>query len=374
MKEECRRIICNRLPWLLLTAALTVNLWILWNFQGQREYVQTSRSLAEEGTEYVTSENQEEIITAFAGAEEGHSGEIRVRNMVEGTLGLAGQLKAQDLANACIESMKLKKSAAEHARKAFAALEPVLDKNREDGTATQLFVPCSGRFFDLFSRWLPLAATVESILVAVLLMLRCVNEPFDQRTAAIIYTSKRGRRVNHTRFLAVTAVATGLTAAIWALALGMAAVVFPMGKLWNVKLGSMMVLDAFYPIITRFPVSIGAYLALQFLVSLCLAWLFGAMAYFTVLGGHNTFTAFGKMALACLLAAAVTQNFPRKTLLYFILRFNPVDFAGKAGRWFACGGSFMSVKGYEALFILTWTSLFGGLCVRRSRRFLGEDL
>lgn len=68
-------------------------------------------------------------------------------------------------------------------------------------------------------------------------------------------------------------------------------------------------LDIFSPVITRFPVNIGVYMVLQFLVSLCMAWLFGAMAYFTVLRGHNTFTAFGKMAIVCLGTAALTQNY-----------------------------------------------------------------
>ena len=374
MREECRRILSSRLLWLLLAGATAVNGWIFWNFQGQREYVQTARQLAEKGVESVTRETQEEIIGAFARAEEGYPEVTRVRNMVEGAVWLAERLKAQDLADACTEDMKLEGDAAEYAEALFAELEPVIEQNRADGTAGQFFVPCGGRFFDLFSRWIPLAVTLESILGAVLLMLKCVNEPFDRRTGGVVYATRRGRKTNHTRFWAVTAAVTGFTGAVWALTMGMAGVFFPMGKLWDVKLGSMMVLDNFSPMITRFPVSIGRYMVLQFLVSLCMAWLFGAMAYSAVIKRHNTFTAFGEMALVCLGIAAVTRNYPRSTVLYFVLRFNPVDFAGKAGRWFACGGSFLSARGYEILFILFWGGVLGGLCVWRSRRFLKEDL
>lgn len=374
IKEECRRIVWGRLPWLLLAAAMIINVWILWNFEEQREYVETARKLAENGVEYVTLERQEEIIQSFAGPEERHPGKIRVRNLVEGVEQAAKRLKAQDLADIYIEAMKLKGSAARQAEKAFATLDPVLESNKECGIIRQLFVPCGGQFFELFSRWIPLAATIEGILAAVLLMLKCVNEPFDQRTGAVVYTSKRGRRVNHTRFWAVMAVVTGFAGVVWALTLGVAGILFSMGKLWDVKLGSMMVLDMFNPVITRFPVSIGAYTLLQFLVSLCMIWQFGAMAYFAVLNTHNTYTAFGEMAFACLGIVALTQNFPRSTMLYFILRFNPVDFTGKAGRWFASGGSFLSVKGYEVLFLLFWGSLLWGLCIHRSKEFLKEDL
>lgn len=374
MKEECGRIVSGRLFWLLLAAALAVNIWILWNFQGQQAYVETARNLAENGVESVTPEREEEIIEAFAGAEERYPGEVRVRNLVEGAGQLAERLKARDLAAVCTEAMKLTGDAAGYAEKAFEALESVLERNRRDGTARQFFVPCGGRFFELFSRWIPLAATAESILAAVLLMLKYVNEPFDRRTGAVVYVSKRGRKVNYDRFRAVTAAVTGFAVSVWAISLGMTAALFPLGKLWKVKLGSMMVLDIFSPVITRFPVNIGVYMVLQFLVSLCMAWLFGAMAYFTVLRGHNTFTAFGKMAIVCLGTAALTQNYPRDTILYFILRFNPVDFAGKAGRWFASGGTFLSFRGYEVLFLLFWAGVCGGLCVRRNREFLREDL
>lgn len=374
IKEECRRLVSGRLFWLLMAAAMAVNSWILWNFQGQRAYAETARNLAEMGVESVSQKTKEEIIRAFAGAEKRHPGEVPVRNMVEGAGRLAEELRAQDLADACISSMKLRDQAAVHVRKAFAALEPVLEQNRANGTARQFFVPCGGRFFDLFSRWIPLAATIECILGAVLLMLKGVNEPFDRRTGPVVYTTRQGRRVNDTRFLAVMAVSAGFSAAVWALTLGMAGMLFPLGKLWGVKIGSMMVLDAFYPVISRLHVSIAGFMVLQFLISQCMAWLFGAMAYFAVLKGHNTFRAFGKMALVCLGTAALTENYPRDTIHYFILRFNPVDFAGKAGRWFACGGNFLSVRGYEVLLLLFWTGVFGALCIRRRRNFLKEDL
>ncbi len=272
--EECRRICCSRLLWLFLMGSMVVNLWIVWNFQEQQEYVEISRKLAESGVLWLDQENVEEILQAFAGSQGGDPGKIPVQNILEGTLHLIREFAAADLADTYILSRKLQGDAAAYARKVYATLEPVIEENRQDKTARGFFVPCGGRFFDLYSRWLSLALTVESILGSVLLMMRCVNEPFDQRTGAEIYASRLGRRIQAVKGRAAIMVSTGCTVAVWAMTMGMAGVVFPLGKLWDTRLGSMMVLDTFFPLVTRFPVSIRGYLGLQFLVCWCVAYLF----------------------------------------------------------------------------------------------------
>ncbi len=372
--EECRRICCSRLLWLFLMGSMVVNLWIVWNFQEQQEYVEISRKLAESGVLWLDQENVEEILQAFAGSQGGDPGKIPVQNILEGTLHLIREFAAADLADTYILSRKLQGDAAAYARKVYATLEPVIEENRQDKTARGFFVPCGGRFFDLYSRWLSLALTVESILGSVLLMMRCVNEPFDQRTGAEIYASRLGRRIQAVKGRAAIMVSTGCTVAVWAMTMGMAGVVFPLGKLWDTRLGSMMVLDTFFPLVTRFPVSIRGYLGLQFLVCWCVACLFGGLAYVAVTASHRILPAVGKLALICFGVAVLTQVFPRKTVLYFVLRFNPVDFAGKAGRWFASGGSFLSARGYEVLFVVFWGVVVLGWCRARNCRFLKEDL
>lgn len=378
MWEECRRILECRMIWLLLAGAMTVNIWMIWNFGEQADYAAVSGELAKRGVKTVTRETQEEIIGAFAAVEERYPGEIRVQNLVEGAVYLARHATAQELAenlaDACVTSMKLEGDAAEYVRKTFGTLESIIEQNQENGTAEQFFVPCGGRFFDLFSRWLPLALTIEAALTSVLLMMKCVNEPFDRHTCAVIYATRTGREINRVKRRCVLTVTAGFTAAVWSMTMVTAGAVFPIGELWDTKLGSMMVLDSFYPLVTRFPVSIRTHMAFQFLLSLCLACVYGEFAYAGIVRTHRAFSAFGKMAFVCFGAAVLTQISPRDTMLYFILRFQPVDFAAKAGRWFASGGKFFSVKGYELLFVIFW----GGAAVcfgcLRSRRFLREDL
>ena len=139
--EECRRICCSRLLWLFLMGSMVVNLWIVWNFQEQQEYVEISRKLAESGVLWLDQENVEEILQAFAGSQGGDPGKIPVQNILEGTLHLIREFAAADLADTYILSRKLQGDAAAYARKVYATLEPVIEENRQDKTARGFFVP-----------------------------------------------------------------------------------------------------------------------------------------------------------------------------------------------------------------------------------------
>ena len=72
--------------------------------------------------------------------------------------------------------------------------------------------------------------------------------------------------------------------------------------------------------------------------------------------------------------AAVTEIFPRNSMLLFAVRFNPVEFIKKAGRYFAGGAGFLSVKYYEIAFILCWGVLLLAFLVGRYKSFLAEDI
>ncbi|MDE6063436.1 MAG: hypothetical protein K2G20_02465, partial [Lachnospiraceae bacterium] len=60
--------------------------------------------------------------------------------------------------------------------------------------------------------------------------------------------------------------------------------------------------------------------------------------------------------------------------LFFILRFQPVEFVKNAGRWFASGAGFLSVLYYEAVFVLFWGALLLLLLIRQYKKFRLEDI
>lgn len=372
-KEEIKRLLTSCLFWVLFAGAVTVNLWIILNYRAQAPMVKAAEELKNSGIHFVTKENKEEIILAFDDKEP-LGARISVRSLVEAVPMMKEQLNGGDYAQIFIEECKLSGKAAEIAGNIGGALEELLVRDRENGAASSLFVPCTNGYFELFSRLLPIACTVEASLAGILLMLYCVNAPYDNRLKEIVYTTKAGRRLNRFQTESALLSIALFTVLLWGITLFFAEAVFRMGSLWQVKVGSMMMLDSFYPVICRFSVSLGIYTVLQAVLSVFLS-LFSGMAAAIFLGKtHKTMEVFFKLAFSCASAAAITEIFPRNSVLFYILRFQPVDFIKKAGRWFASGAGFLSVKYYETAFILCWGVLLFMLLVRQHINFLKEDI
>lgn len=372
-REEVKRLLTGRLFWILFAGALAVNFWLIASYGENMPLVAAAAALKESGVHHVTTENTEEIIAAFAGKEP-ENRQISVRRAVEAVPLITEQLGAADFAEIFIEDLQLTGEAADMVRNACAPLEKLLLRDRESGTAEALFVPCTAGFFDLFSYFLPTACTVETVLAAVLLMLRCVNAPYDNRSKELVYTTKTGRRLNRMQTESALFTILLFAVALWGITILFAEGVFRMGELWQVKAGSMMMLHFFYPIICRFSISLSTYMLLQAALSVCMALLFGIAAAFFVTRMHRTVTAFFKISFYCALAAAAAEIAPRDSLLFFILRFQPVEFIKKAGRWFASGAGFLSVRYYEAAFVLFWGALLLLLLIRQYKKFRLEDI
>lgn len=371
--EEGKRLLSGRFLWGLFAGALVVNFWIIANYRGQALMAEEAAGLWDRGVHSVTKENTEVIIAAFAGTEP-PAAQISVRSAVEAVPLMAEKIGAADFAEIFIEKLRLGERTAQAVRNASAPMEEWLARDRENGTAVSLFVPCTSGFFELFSRILPVACTVEAALAAVLFMLRCVNAPYDHRSKELVYTTKVGRRLSRLQIESTSFVICLFTAALWSVTFLAVECVFHIGKLWQVKVGSMMMLDSFYPVVCRFSVSLLGYVLLQATISVCIALLFGVAAAGFVKKTHSAIAAFLKMGFGCAAMAAITEIFPRNSMLLFAIRFNPVEFIKKAGRYFAGGAGFLSVKYYEVAFILCWGTLLLAFLAGRYKRFWVEDI
>lgn len=371
--EEGKRLLTSRFFMILFAGALVVNFWLLANYSDQAPMAEAAAGLWERGVHSVTKENTEVIIAAFAGKEP-PAAQISVRRAVEAVPLMADKIGAADFAEIFIEKLRLAGRTAQAVRNACAPMEGWLARDKENGTAFSVFVPCTSDFCSLFFRILPTACTVEAALAAVLFMLYCVNAPYDRRSKELVYATKTGRKLNRLQMESAFLVIVFFTAALWSITFLAAEGVFHMGKLWRVKVGSMMMLDSFYPVVCRFSISFGAYMLLQAAMSVCISLLFGMAAAGFVEKKHRTAEAFFKMGFVCTALAAAAEIFPRDSMLFFAIRFNPVEFIKKAGHYFAGGAGFLSVKYYEAAFILCWGVLLLAFLAVRYKRFLMEDI
>lgn len=390
MGEELKRVFLRPMFYALLLGCVAVNLWVLWNAADQRALVIASRETAEAftadtdstllrlqsgQTAAVAQSIGQRLPDAADGSEAFVGGKTpTVLQMLDGALYMSGGLKSEDMADTYITGEGLTEKAADIAREIFSRLEPVMEENRENGTADTFFVPCNEGFFQLFTQNLLLFLMVEGIVCSVLLMMNTANDAFSAKLAGLVYSSRRGRRLQRVKLLAGLLTAVLFTAALWALTMGLTSLIFPLGSLWKVPLGSMMVLDQFYPLISWFPMSVGLYVFVQFLVALGCVCLFALAAYGLVTRLHNSFSGFVLLGFVSALIYTVTFYFPKTTFMYFVMQCNPIDLARKAGRWLVSGAAGLSPQFYEVFSLAIWLVILGLAGIMETRRFYQEDL
>lgn len=374
MREEWKHQLCSPLFWGILIGSILVNMWILANFRGQREFVKRSREVWEQVRLPLSEESAGIYLDALEPIEEKETGVPTLQQMMEGTLYMLRELDGESLADAFSSSLMLDGRAEDYVKEEYGKLETVLEENRENGTAAGFFVPCCRNFFELFSRWIPLSCTLESILAGILLMMRSVSETFTTGTAPVVYTAKAGRRIQDSRRRAAAASGILFTVCIWSVTLLGACAVFPLGSLWKTPVGSMMLLDSFFPMISRIPLTAAGYVGAEFLISLFTALLFSYMSFSPVTRNKNSFASFVQLGMGCAVVYTVTSLFPKDSRFYFTMQYNPVDLAGKAGHWMVSGGTFFSPQHYEVLVLLLWGVVAGAAAYAARRKFLAEDL
>lgn len=374
MREEWKRQISSPLFWGLLAGSILMNLWVLGNFGGQRDLVQKSQEAREEIRLPVSEESAGLYVKELEMVEEKASGVPTVEQVMDGTLHMIQELDGEMLGSAFSSSVMLTGDAEEYVKDEYAKLDGVIEENRKDGTAAGFFVPGSRGFFELFSRWIPLFCTLESILAGILFMMKSVSEPFSVGTAAVVYTTKTGRKGQKTRRRAAVLSGIMFSAGIWGLTILCACVAYPLGSLWKTRIGSMMILDSFLPVISRLPLTAAGYVGAEFLISMLTTVLFAYISYVFVTRNKNSFRSFIQLGFVCACIYTVTSLFPKDTRLFFTAQYNPVNLAQKAGHWLVSGGSFFSPQYYEVTVLLLWGCVIGMAAYLAGRRFAGEDL
>lgn len=374
MREELRRQMCSPIFWGLLAGAMLMNLWILVNFSSQRKMVQRSRGAWEKLQLPVSEESAGRYLGELESVEAKVKGVPTFEQMMTGTLYMMQKLDGDTLGAAFVSSMMLKEGAQEYVEGEYDKLEKVLEKNRRDGTAAAFFVPGNQGFFELFSRWIPLFCTLESILAGVMFMMRSVSEPFSSGTAIVVYATKTGRKSQDKRRRAAALSGVLFTVSTWGITCLAACAVFPLGSLWKTRIGSMMLLDSLFPMVSRFPMTAAGYVVLESAVSIFTAVLFSYISFAFVTRNKNSFVSFVQLGFACACIFTMTSLFPKNSRIFFAMQYNPVDLAQKAGHWLVSGGTFFSPQYYELFVLLLWGSFAGFAVYRARKRFEREDL
>ena len=330
------RVVLSPIFWGLLIGSMGVNAWILINFSGQRAIVEKSVKAWEDLGLPVDENTAEQYLEVLEPGEKKEAGIPTLRQIMDGTVYMTNELDSSVLAENFSSALMLEDGAKKYAEKEYQKMEGILAENRRNQDAAHFFVPGSRGFFE--------------------------------------YTSKTGRKSQDQRRRAAILAGLTFTAVIWGVTILAAALIFPLGPLWKTPIGSMMVLDSYFPVISWFPLHIAGYLGLEFLISVCAAVLFSYIGYTFAAKGRNSFKAFILLGFGCACIYTVTSLFPKWSVVYFILQYNPVDLARKAGHWMVNGASFLSPRYYEITVIILWGILIACAAFRVRRQFLKKDL
>ena len=381
MKEELKRFFKKPLFYIFLCGCMVINLWILWNHSSERSLVKASAAVADQGIGgdrmvYVTEETIRELYLSLQSAINEDSGEyteLCLRTLLKGTLSLAKDVSPSDLAAGFITSAGLFGGGAQKAREICEGLLGIFERIKESGIASRFFVPGHHGFFDMYCKELIPAMSIEGIVVCVLLMLRTANDAFSSGTYSLVFTTKKGRKSQWSRFAAGMLGAAAFTAMLWGLCLGAAALWFPLGSLWNTPLGSCMILSNLFPVIGRIPMTVLGYMGVELFVALCLNLLFAAAAFGLAQWRHHSFRAVLIMGFFSMLISLVT-SLTKGLGAYFVLAHNPVDMAQRAGFWLASGIAWVAPDNYELITLMLWGILTAVLVFIMTRKFYREDL
>ncbi|MFQ7309643.1 MAG: hypothetical protein ACLROY_13715 [Mediterraneibacter sp.] len=341
MRTELKRILAQPFFWVFLAGCLFVNGWLLCNYAGQRERVLESVSAEEElgSIDEDSMAGYEERLRRFDSDEEGA---LTVGQMLRAAAAMKEELGAEDLADAYTGNYQLSGSAREYAEERFQRLEPILDENRENGTAEAFFIPGNENFFELLCRLIPFFCTLEGILAAVFLSLRCVTEPFASGTVELVFSCGTGRRIVRKKQSAGCLAGVLAGAFLWMATMTAAAVLFPLGDLWDTPVGSMMMLDGMCPLISEIPMTLRTYLFAQAGISILVGLLFSFAAGWAALRTRNALTAAAGLGIVCMAVYTLAELFPGVDKVWFWIRHNPVTFAADAGRWLVNGAFSLS--------------------------------
>lgn len=161
---------------------------------------------------------------------------------------------------------------------------------------------------------------------------------------------------------------------LWMATMTAAAVLFPLGDLWDTPVGSMMMLDGMCPLISEIPMTLRTYLFAQAGISILVGLLFYFAAGWAALRTRNALTAAAGLGIVCMAVYTLAELFPGVDKVWFWIRHNPVTFAADAGRWLANGALSLSSVWEAAAVLALWGAVATLLITWQYRKFLRADI
>ena len=211
-----------------------------------------------------------------------------------------------------------------------------------------------------------LVTSIESALFAVLIAAKTAGHEFSNRAEQIIYTTRKGRKIMHTKLAAAAILTAGFCLTVFALSFAVFLLRCPCFEL----LGAPMCLNAGRTFLyTWFACPMWVYLLLNVLLAIALSEVICLMSF--AVFGFSRNTAVAVMLTVLLLAAGIVigKTLPQWGYLRLISYTFPSIQLLMSGAWLAVDRVSVPICGFEVFSIAVWAAMMLLLCGFAMKRF-----
>lgn len=221
-------------------------------------------------------------------------------------------------------------------------------------------------FKDIFT-----AIIYEIMILIVLVTAFILNYEFENRTASVIYSTKRGRNLIKDKLMVVLGTTVLITTIIIGITLLIYFNVFDYSELWKIPISNYFGQEYNTPYMSWWNMSMLKYLVAVIFVVYILEIIFSGITFILASFIKNTYIVFGTFLLIVGSGILLPVFIPAKLNIVIASVYTPFTLILNPSWWFMMKGMLQINKYYEIITLLTWSIeilIIGMLCIKKFKR------
>lgn len=214
----------------------------------------------------------------------------------------------------------------------------------------------------------------EIMILAVLIASHFVNFEYENKTQALVNSTKRGRKLIYDKLFASTLVCLGEATALIGVTLAVYFSVFDYSHVLNVPICSAFMQEANRSYISWWDMSFIQYLFAVIAIVYVCEIIFMAIAFCIATIIKNNYIVFAVFALILCMSYMLPGLMPRSSNIMFATSFSPFILVLNPHLLFMEKGAFSTFKYYEVITDGVWSALMACLCALSAKKFQKTDI
>ncbi|SHK03238.1 hypothetical protein SAMN02745248_01597 [Hathewaya proteolytica DSM 3090] len=211
----------------------------------------------------------------------------------------------------------------------------------------------------------------ETMILIVLSTAFVLNYEFENKTATVIYSTRRGRNLIKDKLFSALIFAILATTIVVGTTLLIYFSVFDYSGLWGTSVSSCFAQEFSIPYLTWFTMSVGKYLALSVLVIYTLELIFFGLTFMLASFTKNTYITFGMFVIMLGGGIILPGLMPNTLNIVIATVYTPFILILNTSWWFMLKSDICSNKYYEIVTLISWSIgvfIVGALCVKKFKK------